>query len=223
MDSDRTTTTAWIRLIGLDEAEGRLRTTYERIAGPAGQIDRVLQLHGLRPHTLDGHLALYKATLHHAGNRLPRWWLELIGVAVSGWNACAYCVAHHGVGLARLVGDALASELVDAAERGPDALTATAVAHADTLGGPPTMPAALAASVAYARVLTLDPSALDVAAIEAMRDAGMSDGEILEVNQVAAYFAYVNRSVLGLGVSHVGEALGLAPSNPDDDGDVEHR
>lgn len=55
-----------------------------------------------------------------------------------------------------------------------------------------------------------------------MRDAGLSDREILEVNQVAAYFAYVNRSVPGLGVSHVGETLGLAPSNPSDEGDVEH-
>jgi len=222
MDPERTTT-AWIRLIGPDEAEGRLRTTYDRIAGPAGHVDRVLQVHGLRPHTLDGHLALYKAALHHAGNSLPRWWLELIGVAVSGWNACAYCVAHHGVGLARLVGDTLASTLVDAAERGPEALAEAAAANAEALGGSPTMPAALAASVAYARVLTLDPSALDVAAIEAMRDAGLGDGEVLEVNQVAAYFAYVNRSVLGLGVSHVGETLGLAPSNADDEGDVRHR
>lgn len=65
-----------------------------------------LRPHALRPHALDGHLALYKAALHHSGNRLPRWWLELIGVAVSNWNACAYCVAHRGVGLARLVGDA---------------------------------------------------------------------------------------------------------------------
>ena len=41
------------------------------------------------------------------------------------------------------------------------------------------------------------------------------DGEILEVNQVAAYFAYANRTVTGLGVSTEGEKLGLSP----DDGD----
>jgi hypothetical protein len=45
---------------------------------------------------------------------------------------------------------------------------------------------------------------------------------VLEVNQVVAYFAYVNRAVNGLGVSHEGERLGLAPSTSVDDGDVAH-
>ena len=39
------------------------------------------------------------------------------------------------------------------------------------------------------------------------------DGEILEANQVIAYFQYANRTVTGLGVFHAGEMLGLAPSN----------
>jgi alkylhydroperoxidase family enzyme len=33
-----------------------------------------------------------------------------------------------------------------------------------------------------------------------MRAAGMTDAEILDVNQVVAYFAYVNRVADGLGV-----------------------
>ena len=43
------------------------------------------------------------------------------------------------------------------------------------------------------------------------------DGEVLEVNQVVAYFCYVNRVVLGLGVHTDGETLGLAPRGGDDD------
>ncbi len=46
-----------------------------------------------------------------------------------------------------------------------------------------------------------------------MRVAGLNDGEILELNQVAAYFAYANRTVTGLGVSTEGEKLGLSPGN----------
>ena len=38
-------------------------------------------------------------------------------------------------------------------------------------------------------------------------------GDIREVNQVAAYFAYANRTVLGLGVTTAGEVLGLSPSD----------
>jgi uncharacterized protein YciW len=49
-----------------------------------------------------------------------------------------------------------------------------------------------------------------------MREAGLDDGMILEVNQVVAYFAYANRTVLGLGVSHAGEVLGLSPGDSDD-------
>ncbi len=49
--------------------------------------------------------------------------------------------------------------------------------------------------------------------MEKMRDAGLGDGKILEINQVASYFAYANRTVTGLGVSIEGEVLGLSPPN----------
>ena len=214
---------AWITLIGPDEAEGRLRATYARIAGPDGQVDRVLQLHGLRPHTLDGHLALYKATLHHAGNTLPNWFLELLGVYVSRLNGCAYCVAHHHAGLARLVGEAIASALADAAHGGDDGAAGDVVrAHHGSLGADPRLAEAIGPALAYARALTRTPGAMERENVDALRAAGLDDGEVLEVNQVVAYFAYVNRAVNGLGVSHAGEPLGLAPRNAADEGDVRH-
>ncbi|MBM3720046.1 MAG: alkylhydroperoxidase, partial [Actinobacteria bacterium] len=49
--------------------------------------------------------------------------------------------------------------------------------------------------------------------IKELRDCGFSDGEVLEINQVTAYFAYVNRVVLGLGCSSLGETLGRSPAN----------
>jgi uncharacterized protein YciW len=52
--------------------------------------------------------------------------------------------------------------------------------------------------------------------VTAMRDAGLGDGEILEINQVTAYFAYANRTVLGLGVSTRGDVLGLSPGETAD-------
>ena len=55
------------------------------------------------------------------------------------------------------------------------------------------------------------------------RDAGVSDGEILEINQVVAYFAYANRTVLGLGCSTKGDVLGLSPGNGDDPQDWGHQ
>ena len=48
---------SWIRTIGPAQAEGELREIYERIAGLDGQVDNVLQIHSLRPHTLVAHMA----------------------------------------------------------------------------------------------------------------------------------------------------------------------
>ena len=43
-----------------------------------------------------------------------------------------------------------------------------------------------------------------------------NDGEILDLNQVVSYFAYVNRSVVGLGVPIDEGPLGLSPDDTSD-------
>jgi alkylhydroperoxidase family enzyme len=52
--------------------------------------------------------------------------------------------------------------------------------------------------------------------IRAARAAGADDGEILEANQVCAYFNYSNRLLNGLGVSTEGDVLGLSPRSSAD-------
>ena len=192
----------WIERISYDRATGRLRQIYDRIKGPRGELDNILTVHSLRPHTLEGHMALYKNVLHHSGNSLPTSWLETIGVYVSLLNRCDYCVDHHLAGLARL----LADEERAAAIR--DSLAS------DDLGP---FDARERAMLAYARMLTLDPAAVTHAELEPMRASGLTDGEILEVNQVVAYFAYANRTVSGLGVTTHGDVLGLSPRDGDGD------
>ena len=44
--------------------------------------------------------------------------------------------------------------------------------------------------------------------IVALLAAGADDGEILEVNQVCAYFNYSNRLLNGLGVTTQGDIIG---------------
>jgi uncharacterized protein YciW len=61
------------------------------------------------------------------------------------------------------------------------------------------------------------------AEIQALRDAGWDDGEILEINQVTAYFAYANRTVLGLGVDVQGDVLGLSPGDTADPDNWRHQ
>jgi len=44
--------------------------------------------------------------------------------------------------------------------------------------------------------------------VSSARDVGATDGEILEVNQVCAYFNYSNRLLNGLGVTTQGDVIG---------------
>jgi uncharacterized protein YciW len=71
----------------------------------------------------------------------------------------------------------------------------------------------------YAEKLTSEPSSLCREDIQGLRDGGFDDGEILEINQVTAYFSYANRTVLGLGINTDGDVIGLSPN---DSGDPEN-
>jgi len=52
----------------------------------------------------------------------------------------------------------------------------------------------------YALVLTRDPASVTEADVAGLRAAGLSDTDILQVAEVTAYYAYVNRIADGLGV-----------------------
>lgn len=53
----------------------------------------------------------------------------------------------------------------------------------------------------YVEKLTLRPQDTTEADVTALRDAGFSDRDILDICEVAAYYAYVNRIADGLGVT----------------------
>ncbi len=166
---------SWIKTIPYESSSGYLRTLYDRIKGSDNNVDNIMMAHSLRPHTMDGHMVIYKNVLHHYANSLPKWFLETIGVWVSLLNQCNYCVE----------------------PREKLALT-------------------------YTRQLTLRPGEMTASLIEELRGSGFEDGEILEINQVVAYFNYANRTVLGLGTSTDGDILGLSPGNSQDPDDWHH-
>ncbi len=202
----------WIAHVPYDKSDGRLRVLYDRVKGSDNRVDNIMLAHSLRPHTMEGHMALYKSVLHHSGNQLPTWFLEVLGVYVSMLNACRYCVAHHFAGLQRLLADDARSREMLSALDGQVALTDI-------------FDATHVAALAYAGVLTQsvhDETALKTA-VARLRDHGCDDGRILEINQVVAYFNYANRTVLGLGVTTNGDTLGLSPGNADNPNDWAHR
>lgn len=154
-------------------------------------------------------MAVYKYVLHHKDNTIPKWFLEALGVWTSHVNGCGYCVEHHFAGMKRLMQqDARADALRLAIEAGDI----------------PSMPLdpREQAAMRYAERLTKTPDKVDEMDVKALRMAGWNDGEILEINQVTAYFSYANRTVLGLGCSTKGDIIGLSPGNNDDPDDWNH-
>ena len=190
---------SWIKEISFEDARGQLKQLYKRIAGPDGYLDNVLSVHSLRPHTLLGHMTLYKNVLHHKGNTLPKWYLEAVGVYVSMLNKCEYCVDHHAVGLKRLLAKKsdFANLIQSLRERKPSLYFDKKF----TIG------------LDYAFTLTIQASNITQNDIGRLREAGFTDGEILELNQLVSYFNYVNRTVVGLGVNTEGDILGLSPND----------
>lgn len=200
---------SWIETVEYEEAKGRLKTLYDRVKGPDNNVDNIMMMHSLRPHTMEGHMAIYKYVLHHSNNTIPKWFLETLGVWVSSLNDCAYCVEHHFAGLCRLLEDD---------EKAKGIKAAIEVREIDRAP----LTEAEKEAMRYAESLTKDPASLTEESINRLREVGYSDGEILEINQVSAYFSYANRTVLGLGCSTKGDILGLSPNNSEDPDDWNH-
>ena len=185
---------AWIRTIPLEEATGFLKQMYEKVRTPHGTVDNVMKVHSLRPRTMDGHWALYKAVLHCKDNRLPLWFLEAVGAYTSIINRCDYSFGNHFHNAKALMrDDARAERMKQAfAEGRPEQ-----VFQGKEL-----------ALLRYAGKLTARPQDMAESDVGAIRDAGGADEEILEVNQVCAYFNYANRLLNGLGVTLHGDTVG---------------
>ena len=186
--------TAWIKMIADDEADETLKPFFDRVRTPHGTVDNVMRAHSLRPHTMDGHVVLYRSVLHNPDNTLPFWFLEVVASYVSILNNCDYSLRHHFTNARRLIGDDARADAVRAAldaHRPEDAFDGKELAL-----------------LVYAGKLTTEVGAMAETDIGAVRAASADDGEILEVNQVCAYFNYSNRLLNGLGVTTEGDIIG---------------
>jgi len=200
---------SWIDTIAYEKADAKLKALYDRVKGPNNNVDNIMMMHSLRPHTMEGHMAIYKYVLHHRDNTIDKWFLETLGVWVSTLNKCEYCVEHHFAGLKRLLNDD------EKATQIRSAIETNNIENAPLENRQKT-------AMEYARKLTNNPGSIREENIEKLRADGFKDGEILEINQVCAYFSYANRTVLGLGCSTKGDILGLSPNNNDDPNDWGH-
>jgi len=177
---------SWIQVIEPEQAQGRLKEIYDETLKKRGALAAVHKIHSLNPESLRAHMELHM-TLLFGKSPLLRRERELIAVAVSRANGCAYCVGHHSDAFARY-------------EKDPAKVKAAKTGRWEEFPGNE------AALCRFAEKLTLDPSASSEADVAALRAAGYGDQAVLDAAQVAAYFNFVNRLVLGLGVHLEGVA-----------------
>ena len=167
---------------------------YDLARTPHGTVDNVMRCQSLRPHTIAGHMALYKSVLHNPDNTLPLWFLEVVASYTSIRNNCEYSLTHHFANVRRLLDDEPRADKI---------LQALSEHKPETCFSGKEL-----AFLQYAGKLTSNVANIDEDDVSALRDAGCEDGEIVEVNQVVAYFNYSNRVLNGLGVTIDGDAIG---------------
>ena len=185
----------WIEMLPVENATGSLKEAYDLAKTPAGTVDNVMRIHSQRPHTMVGHLTLYRSVLHHQDNTLPLWFLEAVGVFTSLLNNCEYSFKHHRTNMRQLLKDDERFAAIETALRGQAPEAAFSGKEL--------------ALMRYTEKLTISPGKVEAADLEAAKSAGATDGEILEVNQVCAYFCYSNRTINGLGVTLAGDTVGF--------------
>ena len=179
---------SWIEEIDVDKADGKLAEIYATLVEQRGKVANILKVHSLNPDAMGNHLDLYM-TIMFGKSGLSRAEREAIAVVVSANNDCAYCVNHHTEALRRYI---------------KDENTISLLQSGDNLQA---LPPRLASIVRHAAKLTRTPGAMQESDVGELRTESLTDKDILDITLVVAYFNFVNRIALGLGVAFSTEEI----------------
>lgn len=173
---------SWTRSPAPEAVPAELRGVYERIAArsSSGGVSNLWRALALHPAGLEAAYAHYRALADDPAPLTPAQ-VEMIVVVVSATNGCGYCVAHHGPKFAEHAGEDLARAVAR------DYREANLAARDRVL-------------LDMAVALTCEPAERGVADLERVREYGFGDEAIVRTVELAAWYSFVNRVVLALGV-----------------------
>ncbi len=187
----------WIATVTPEDATGVLREAYDWQARKLGEPAEFTMLGSLYPEIVYERLRLYKTVEACPSGLMPRE-RALAAFVASRRNNTPHCSSGLRLKLREYGVEHDIVQAVDgdvAADTGDDGR--------------------LAAILDYARKLTLTPGEVSEEDIAGLRRAGLDDLEILDLNNIVAYYNYINRVANGLGLrSEIGtvtEALGAVP------------
>ncbi len=177
-----------IKTITPDQADGELKKIYDNLLETRGKVAEIHKIQSLNPEALVAHMDLYMVVMF-GKSPLKRAEREMLGVVTSAVNRCEYCVNHHVQALLAYWKDEHKTDLL---VNDREALN---LSDKDRL------------LCNFAEKLTLNRNSDYSEEIKSLRDKGLDDRAILDAVQVIAYFNFVNRMVLGLGVEFTEEEM----------------
>ena len=139
-----------------------------------GMVPNVLKAHAFDIAKLDAFTGLYN-DLMLADSGLTKLEREMIAVVVSATNRCFYCLTAHGAAVRQLSGDPILGEQLVMNWRIAD------------------VTARQRAMLVFAEKVTLASATIEEADRQALREHGLSDRDIWDVINVAAFFNMSNR------------------------------
>lgn len=173
---------AWVDTIHPDEATGTLKSAYDWQAAVLGRPAEYTQLGSLHPQLVEERLRLYKV-IDNLETGLSEDEKHLIVYLTSVLNETVHCSSG---ALARLQGLGVDAGLLARVLEDPE--------HAGTGS------ARLDEIARYTAILTRSPGRVTEQDIDALRAVGLSDADIVALNNLSAYYAYTNRVATGLGL-----------------------
>lgn len=172
----------YIETIAYDQASGELKSIYDDLIKKRGKLAGVHMIQSLNPKSIIAHMDLYMNVMF-GKSPLRRYQREMLAVIVSKANHCGYCIDHHAAALLHFWKD-------------NDKVRQLCLDYSQLA-----LPEKDAALCSYAEKLTKQAAASNYESdIDALKRCGLDDRTILDATLVIAYFNFVNRIVLGLGV-----------------------
>ena len=170
---------AWLPTVELDSATPEQVAVLEESHPQAKTSDYYLTL-AHHPDILRQRSQAFNAIMYAPGG-LSRAERELASTVVSRVNRCVYCASVHAQRFEQLTkrNDVIREVFADPVTAGTTEREK--------------------AIVRFAIDLTLEPSSLSAAHIQALRDQGLDDGQVLDLIHAISIFAWANRLMLNLG------------------------
>jgi uncharacterized peroxidase-related enzyme len=187
---------AWVQTVAPEEAEGVLKEAYDWQAARLGEPTEYTQLGSLQPELVYERLRLYKV-VDQLESGLSERERNVVVYVTSVLNDTPHCASGARY---KLEIDGLPDDLIARLAADPSGTT--------------TGDARLDAIVDYTATLTRAPGATTEAQIDRLRSAGLSDADIVALNNLSAYYSYTNRVATGLGLRSevpAEHAVGAAP------------